>query len=475
MYLGENGLKQFIKRIKNDIKGEIEKQSNNLAQYGIISGGDFNSMQMPGLYTMRSTTMNAPTSGQYHSLIVLKSDEGDYYQQIAVREGSDEVYVRNGDDEDWSDWVRLLRETDIIDSAMNATYAMRDKNGNIIADTYAKKSIYGDNATVAGENNDVENDRSAIVGGRNNYICYEEEQIADAAILGGIDNTIASYASVILGGSNNAAIGNNTAVVGGCHASADNNLSCVMGKYNKIMKTGASTNNQVGDVLVIGNGTGISNRSNALRVTYDGNVYGTKAFQSSGADYAEFIKPWADNNADNEDRVGYFVTVKDELLYIANEGDYIAGITSGNPSIVGNADEDYYWMYERDAFNRIIMEDMPEIVQKKDEKGNLIFDEETHDPVMVETGNMIVAARMKVAANYDPSLQNTYIERKYRKEWDYVGMLGVLPVRDDGTCEVGKFCKCSNMGIATIATERGFDTYMVIERIAENVVSVILK
>lgn len=284
-----------------------------------------------------------------------------------------------------------------------------------------------------------------------------------------------------------------------------------MGKYNKNMAGGAHINTQSGDVFVIGNGTGGSSRSNALRVTYSGNIYGTKAFQSSGADYAEFKKEWADGNPDNEDRVGYLVTIKNGLLYKANEGDYIVGITSGNPSVVGNADEDYYWKYERDEFNRIMMEDVPETVQKTeqklsvtkvyrtdedgqplyDENGNQLYEEipvldkdgnqkyeevlvydENHMPVMVETGKIIKNARMKLAENYDSSLQENYIERKDRKEWDYVGQVGTLPVRDDGTCLPDHFCKCGKDGVATFAEIRGFDTFYVVERISENVVSV---
>ncbi len=212
-----------------------------------------------------------------------------------------------------------------------------------------------------------------------------------------------------------------------------------------------------------------------IYLIFNGNVYGLNAFNSSGADYAEFIKPWADGNPDGEDRVGYFVAVKNGFLQKAGQGDYIAGITSGNPSVVGNADEDYYWRYERDAFNRIIMEDVPEMVQQTDEDGNLMFDKKTHEPIMVETGKIIKNARMKLADGYDPSLQNSYVERKFRKEWDYVGMVGVLPVRDDGTCIPGQFCRCGAGGIATLAERRDFDAYMVIERITENIVSVILK
>ena len=286
--------------------------------------------------------------------------------------------------------------------------------------------------------------------------------------------------SIASGGASHAEGGNTIATGSYAHSEgqstlAENYASYAGGKYNNRMTTGATASNQLGDAFVVGNGTSVSTTSNALRITYQGDVYGTRAFQSSGADYAEFISPWADGNPDNEDRVGYFVTIKDGNLHKAEEGDYIAGITSGNPSIVGNADEDYYWRYERDEFNRIIMEDMPELVQQTDENGNLIFDETTLEPVMKETGKILPNARMKLAENYDPALQNTYVERRNRREWDYVGMLGVIPVRDDGTCMAGQFCKCKTKGIATLASSASPYAYMVLKRISENVVSVILK
>lgn len=235
----------------------------------------------------------------------------------------------------------------------------------------------------------------------------------------------------------------------------------------------------MGDAFVVGNGyySGTDAGtiySNALRVTYKGDILGTKAFQPSGADYAENVKPWADGNPNNEDRVGYMVTIKEGLLYKAQPGNYVVGITSGNPSVIGNADEDYYWKYVRDEFNRIVMEDVPEIAQQTDNEGNLIFNEETHEPIMTETGNIIKNARMKLSESYDPSLQDSYIPRAERQEWDYVGMRGIIPVRDDGTCLRDHFCKCGQEGIATLAEKRDFDTFYVLERISENVVSVLI-
>lgn len=272
---------------------------------------------------------------------------------------------------------------------------------------------------------------------------------------------------------------------GGSFTTAENIGSLAFGSRNKPMATSNDPSfthfggTIKGDVFVLGNGHQVPGgseyfTSNAFRVTYAGAVYGLSAFNSSGADYAEFIKPWADGNPDNEDRVGYLVTVKDGLLYKADEDDYIAGIISGSPSIIGNADEDYYWRYERDEFNRIIWVDVPEMAPELDGDGNPVIGEDGM-PVTVPTGRMIEKGAMKLAEDYDLSKQKDYVERKDRPEWDYVGMIGVLAARDDGTCEPGMFCKCGGGGIATLATERGSDTYMVIERVTDGVVKVILK
>lgn len=380
---------------------------------------------------------------------------------------------------------------------------------SVVLGGYDNTASGHDSAVLGGYTNTASDFNSAVLGGYENTASGQ-----NSVILGGDSNRASGYGSAVLCGNNNTSAGSYSAVMGGVGNSADNYGSFVCGKYNSPMHTGGDEFAQAGDAFVIGNGTGHYGRSNAMRVSYTGFIYGTKSFNSSGADYAEYIKEWADGNPDYEDRVGYFVTLKNGMLYKANEGDYIAGITSGNPSVVGNADEDYYWKYARDAFNRIVMEDVPEIIMKTekklitqfspllDEKGNQIQDgngnplfaetplldgngneqyedvpmlDEAHKPIMIETGNIIPNARMRLADDYAPSLQEGYIERKDRKEWDYVGMVGVIPVRDDGTCLPDRFCKCGQDGIATLAAERGFDTFYVIERISENVVSVELR
>ena len=253
---------------------------------------------------------------------------------------------------------------------------------------------------------------------------------------------------------------------GGCRTTASNYGSVSFGKCSKPMTDGADLlNTSVGDVLVIGNGIGIvsKNFSNAFRITYEGEVYSAGNYNSSGADYAEFIKPWFDNNPDGEDRVGYFVTIKDSKLRFAEPGDYIVGITSGNPSVVGNGDEDWLGRWQRDEFNRIIREDVEKEIEK--------IDGETGEIAYEKTGKIIKNARFKQNPNYDPDKK--YVERKDRPEWDYVGMIGVLPLRDDGTCAAGGFAKCGAGGIATAADEwECHKTFFVIERINDHIISV---
>ena len=324
--------------------------------------------------------------------------------------------------------------------------------------------------SIAGSTNDILSKDSGILGGSSNTI-NGSSYSKYSCIIGGNTNTIDpenndnSEGDVIIGGAHNETSGYYN-ITSGYYNTNSGMSTFVCGKYNDSATPSSGVNSNDGDAFVIGNGTSTTDRSNVFRVEYNGTIYAGNSTIQSGADYAEFIKPWADGNPDNEDRVGYMVTIKDGYLYKANDGDYIIGITSGNPSVVGNGDENYYWKYERDEFNRIIYEDVEELIETTDNDGNVVF---------IKSGNIIKNARPKISENYDSSLQDSYIERSKRPEWDYVGMRGIVSVRDDGTCITGGFCKCGTDGIATKSDTQGFNTYYVIERINDHVISVEVK
>ena len=265
---------------------------------------------------------------------------------------------------------------------------------------------------------------------------------------------------------------------GGFGNNANNHSSFTCGHWGGYMTTGGDKTNQTGTAFIIGNGTSSPyevdiHRSNAFSVQYDGTVSAAGNLTAANvADYAENFE-WVDGNLQEEDRVGLFVTFDENntnKIRIANSSDdYILGIISGAPFVLGNGDCDVWnGMVLRDNFNRIIYEDTP-LYKRNYETGE-------EEPVLDEEGNQIYQGKKPVYnPEYDDSQQ--YIPRKERAEWDAVGMLGVLAVRDDGTCIPGKYCKVAEGGIATYQAtyNRNENCYRVTERVAENVVKIVFK
>jgi len=253
--------------------------------------------------------------------------------------------------------------------------------------------------------------------------------------------------------------GNNTIAQGNySHSSgngtiAQNQFSMSIGRYN--------ANRTTDDAFIIGNGSSDSIRSNALRVTFSGNLFYGTGF-SSGADYAEMFE-WEDGNPNHEDRVGYFVTLKESQIKIATEKDaLIIGVVTSSPSIVGDAQGlNWHGMYQKDEWNRPVYEWVEE-----NKKYILCNPETGKEELMVQNEKMLA---MKISPEYDAS--KVYIARNERKEWAQIGLIGKLLVRDDGTCKTGDFCSPNHEGIAT-HTEIG---YYVMKRISANQIQILLK
>lgn len=236
-------------------------------------------------------------------------------------------------------------------------------------------------------------------------------------------------------------------------------LSCGMnamaiGHYNSSI--GGSTSGTGSYAFCIGNGTA-DTRGNAFMVTYAGTTHADGAYSTTGADYAEFVE-WEDGNTTEEDRVAKFVTLHGDKLVIANAGDYIAGVVSAVPSVIGNNPLAWHEKYLKDEFGRYLTE----------EKTITHVNEETG-----ETTEEVVIERL-INPNYDPNAG--YIMRDERTEWAPVGMLGFLRVYDDGTCLVDEYCKCADGGIATAATveDNSFLTpiFRVVKRVSDNIIEI---
>ena len=246
---------------------------------------------------------------------------------------------------------------------------------------------------------------------------------------------------------------NNTAMFGEGNI-VDSNYCFVEGKY--CLK---DTNKEYAHI--VGNGTSRDSRSNAYTLDWQGNgTFSGTVSSSTGADYAEYFE-WKDGNPENEDRVGYIVTLDGDKIVKANSGDDILGICSGTAMVLGDSAE-WNWSkrYSTDDFGRIIYEDRMEHHEAiYNDDGELIkeaWDEEVHAP--------------KQNPDYDSS--KAYIKRADRPEWQIVGMMGKLYVRDDGSCVVNGYADVVN-GIATKAT--GKTNMRVMERINDSIIRVLMK
>ncbi len=262
--------------------------------------------------------------------------------------------------------------------------------------------------------------------GRNNPSSVWSESIAI-----GMDAKTKSWSLAINGETTG-----NTAIACGTMAVA-NNGQLVIGSYNLSVEGDDYT------YFIVGGGNGNFARANAFRVTGQGNVYAGK-YNTSGADYAELFE-WADGNPDNDDRVGRFVTLDGDKIRIANGNDnFILGILSGNPSIIGDVyDDQWQGMFLRDIFGRPILE-------LKDIPLNTPEGETTVQRYM-----------MKLNPDYDHN--QAYVPRTKRSEWGCVGLMGKLVVIDDGTCQVNGWAAVAEGGIATASAER--TKFRVMERL----------
>lgn len=232
----------------------------------------------------------------------------------------------------------------------------------------------------------------------------------------------------------------------------------VGGKYNK----GNSSN-----IFEIGNGSSENARSNAFTVTYAGEVKAASTITGSAtADYAEYFE-WKDGNPNNEDRICKFVTLDGNKITTATSNeDYILGVVSVEPFVLGNADIDNWnGMYIRDKFGRIVYEDRQlTYLNVKTGEEEISYDAD---------GNPVIEKIPAINPDFDPDRK--YVGRADRPEWSPVGMLGQLLVYQDGTAEVNKYVCCNKEGIATACDRKTENAYRVIEVIDDELVRIIFK
>ena len=325
--------------------------------------------------------------------------------------------------------------------------------GGVAIGTGAKVSVGGVGATSISDNTNAVGRRSLATG-------YFTEAKGEKSIAGGQRSTANGLHSIAIGMATVAESEYSTAIgldctVEGVHSSSigkDNFVKAdhshahglglvsrikythVIGRYNDVQTGDFNREPEAGDdVWIVGNGKSENERNTVARIQHDGKMYIDGRYRTGGADYAEMFE-WADGNPHGEDRIGRAVALIDGKIKLADAGDEVIGIISGNPSIVGNDSDKWRGKYVTDDFGR---------VQYKDGK-----------PVISESFNA----------------ELTYTQRSKRKEWAVVGLLGQLPVIDDGTCEVGGKASVTADGTMT----KG-DDYTVLARVSDTVIRALYK
>lgn len=350
-----------------------------------------------------------------------------------------------------------------------ADSAIKDSSGNVIVDTYLRKVnpvaygsfTSGTNTTCGANNGVVEGEGTCVDGGANGAHAegsgtrvYGSGQYTH---VGGVGTSTYAAASFMFGHKCNPAshtpqysmcfVGKNPIAHFGPRGANDVAAT-------QVINIGGTNYTIENVVFAVGTGSESSNFT-AIRALADGTVKFGKNISTQGADFAEYFE-WEDGNPNDEDRRGLFVTLCGDKIVLANEGDDVIGIISGDEAVVGNtANLEWQGKYLTDVF------------------GARLLEEAEFPAVLDKDGGVITPAykTLQPIINPEYNYNEHYISREYRKEWDVVGLLGQIVVVDDGTCKVGGYVKPSINGVGT-ASDSG---YRVMKRIDENHIKVLVK
>ena len=209
-----------------------------------------------------------------------------------------------------------------------------------------------------------------------------------------------------------------------------------------------------GNIFAVSGYIGGAN-STVFLVDEDGDIH-YDGSDAGAYDYAEMFE-WEDGNPDNEDRVGYSVSLVGEKIKKAEEGETVVGIVSAVPAVCGDSPMEWQKRYKTDEWGRKIHkevdcvkfeiqhesepatyyqegDDLPEGKEVGDEKTAAVYiTKEKHyegDAIPSELPDDAVSYKKLISQNSDDyDAEQEYIPRKERKEWSPVGLVGKLRMR----------------------------------------------
>lgn len=213
-----------------------------------------------------------------------------------------------------------------------------------------------------------------------------------------------------------------------------------------------------------------------------------------GADFGEMHR-WDDDNENEEDRIGYFVELVTDGIQVADDNTDIIGVSSSTDTMgfvcnsvalrwhLANLTDEFGRKLIRLIYNtpvrkilikhKVIISSMIDTVlqetgpEVRDLIVNTVLTSDDPDFDVIECKDEIQDAEsvrtLVPNPDYDPS--QIYISRLARYSYIPVSYLGIVRVRDDGSCVPGAYCKCMTGGVATAST--GTEGWKVMSRILD--------
>lgn len=227
------------------------------------------------------------------------------------------------------------------------------------------------------------------------------------------------------------------------------------------------------------------NQVNAVIDTL-GNYFGV-SYNTRNADYAEMFE-WKDQNINKEDRVGYFVQLVDGHLIEKHTGNNTpVGIVSHTAGVLGDSgnltwnkqyltddfgrpliEMDYYQAYVQElSYTDITInpDTYPKQSKALNKEDALALLSDLTEEQLDKLKDVHPIPRCILNPDYQKDI--LYIPRSQRNEWESIGLLGKIYVRDNGQCAIGGLCSAEN-GIAVPGSH-----WRVLQRISNNVIRIL--
>ena len=192
-----------------------------------------------------------------------------------------------------------------------------------------------------------------------------------------------------------------------------------------------SNDNNPNEHVMVGSGN--------KRFTFDldsgGAAYFDGSLSQNAYDYAEYFE-WEDGNATNEDRRGYSVFVnsngKIEKATDSTNATDIIGVISGTAAVIGDgAIYDWQGKWKVDEWGTLITEVVKQVSWKDDEGKRHSYDLDKVPSGITIPSDASYRQHKRRILNPDYDDSKEYVPRDMRQEWDPVGLLGKVRVRDD--------------------------------------------